>query len=129
MQTLKINIPDGFVIDKFNEQTGEVSFKPKAKLPAMQRIKTVNDVLIDNNINPDDFTDENANLTADEKAYKIIKLIAKSLNEGWTPNWNNNNEYKDSNSNVGSRLCFKSRDLAEYAANQFTDVYKQFMTL
>jgi hypothetical protein len=86
----------------------------------------------------------------DDEAYKKLKIIILALNEGWKPNWNNGNEYKyypwfymdKSNgfsllsvtgactgSSVGSRLCFKSRELAEYAAKQFIELYKQFFTL
>jgi pantothenate kinase len=89
------------------------------------------------------------NDTPDEKAYKQIKIIVKALNEGWQPDWNNSNQYKYypwfymdvpsgfsldnvggncTNSRVGSRLCFKSRGLADYAAKQFLDLYKQFFT-
>jgi hypothetical protein len=90
----------------------------------------------------------------DEIAYKKLKVIVKALNEGWTPDWNDDDQYKwypwfelqKTNSNpsgfrldcvnyhyagsaVGSRLCFRSRELAEYAAKQFEDLYKQFFTL
>ena len=96
----------------------------------------------------DEFDRLTAKLDSDEKAYKLLKLIAITLNEGWTPDWNNDNQYKyypwfymggssgfrcsgcgdwRSGSDVGSRLCFKTRELAEYAANQFTETYKQFM--
>lgn len=85
--------------------------------------------------------------TPDEAAYKKLKVIVKALNEGWEPNWDNSNEvkyypwfYRSSSrgfsldgvgvgldgSVVCSRLCFKSRALAEYAANQFKDIYKAF---
>jgi hypothetical protein len=86
---------------------------------------------------------------------KLI-IIVQALNEGWVPNWNNDNEYKYygwfdmekeknnpsgfrlygvdsycSCSDVGSRLCFKSRELAEYAFKQkeILQLYKDFMTL
>jgi hypothetical protein len=91
----------------------------------------------------------------DEVAYKQLKVIIKALNESWTPDWNNDNQPKywpwflmgktKSNpsgfrlddgvdcscagSAVGSRLCFKSRELAEYAAKQFEDLYKQYLTI
>ena len=76
-------------------------------------------------------------------------VIAKALNEGWQPDWQNDNEYKYfpwfdmdnsssagrfsfdgaggqySHSNVGSRLCFKSRELSNYAGNQFEDIYRK----
>lgn len=85
--------------------------------------------------------------TPDEAAYKKLKVICQALNEGWTPDWENDDEYKYypyfdmsggfsfgyvdyyyRNSCVGSRLCFRTRELATYAANQFTDLYKTFFT-
>jgi hypothetical protein len=86
--------------------------------------------------------------TKDEIAYKKLKVIVKVLNEGWYPNWENSDEYKYvpwfeyssgsgfsdadcdcwySFSFVGSRLCFKTRELAEYAANQFKGIYNDFL--
>ena len=75
-------------------------------------------------------------------------IIFEVLNEGWKPNWNNSGEYKyypyfdirngfschayrygRSGTFVGSRLCFKSRELAEYAGKTFTDIYKQFFVI
>jgi hypothetical protein len=32
--------------------------------------------------------------TIDEAAYKKLKVIAKALNEGWQPDWSNENQYK-----------------------------------
>lgn len=145
-ETIKIQIPPGFEIDSFDKAAGEIRFKEKPK-KVTDRIKTVADVLADNDMTQVQFDYLNGD-TPDERAYKILKLLAKSLNEGWEPDWNNYNQYKyypwfwmggssgfrfdgfvgwGSNSHVGSRLCFKSRELAEYAANQFTDVYKTFM--
>jgi hypothetical protein len=151
MKSLKINIPNGFVIDKFDETTGEVSFKPTPKL-ITERIKTFEDVLLEINTDQTHFDSLCVGLSADEIAYKKIKLIAKVLNEGWTPDWTNSNETKyypwfemgspsgggfscydcarwNSFSGVGSRLCYKSRDLAIYAGKHFTDIYKDFLTL
>lgn len=90
--------------------------------------------------------------SADIQAYKQLKIIVEALNEGWKPNWNDSNERKwypyfdmrtssgfgfshsdfgrwTSSTTVGSRLCFKSEELAEYAGKQFTEIYKQFLTL
>lgn len=117
-----------------------------------ERIKTFADVLTELKIDPQDFHNRTYQLDADTKAYEQIKLIAKALNEGWTPDWSNDNEYKYypwfkmgspsgggfssydcdywiATSYIGSRLCFKSSDLAEYAGTQFTDIYKDFLTL
>ena len=87
-------------------------------------------------------------------AHAKLIIIAHALNRlgnngrQWKPDWNNYDQYKYypwfemggssgfrylvydgwfSLSLVGSRLCFKSRELAEYAGNQFTEIYKQFM--
>jgi hypothetical protein len=88
--------------------------------------------------------------TPDEIAYKSLKIICQALNEGWTPNWKNDNEHKYypwfymergsgfslggvnygcATSTVGSRLCFKSRDLAEYTVKTFLDLYKDYMVI
>jgi hypothetical protein len=80
-------------------------------------------------------------------AYQKLKIIARALNEGWTPDWDNQSQYKYypwfdmrgsglvfshvtywcQDSIVGSRLCFRSRELAEYAGTQFTDIYRAFL--
>ncbi len=83
-------------------------------------------------------------------AYRKLIIIARALNEGWVPDWENDSQYKyypwfdlssgsglsyhdyayrDSYSTVGSRLCFKSRQLAEYAGKQFLDIYKDFFII
>lgn len=91
-----------------------------------------------------------SNLPADmrkhfEAQYKMI-VIAEALNEGWMPDWNNYNEYKyypwfemspssfafDAScydaacayAGSGSRLKFRTRELSEYAAKQFIDIWK-----
>ena len=83
--------------------------------------------------------------------YKLV-TITEALNEGWQPNWNDSSEYKwniwwdvkasskktagsglsffgaddwHTRTTVGSRLCFKSRELAEYAAKTFRKLYEQ----
>jgi hypothetical protein len=149
MQTLTIQIPEGFEIDTLDTKTGQVKFKPKPK-KVTERIKTVADVLADHNLSQQQFDAGCEDLEPDEKAYRILKLLAKSLNEGWTPDWNDDRQDKwyawfymggssgfrcndygawNAYSAVGSRLCFKSRELAEHAGKNFTEVYKQFMTI
>lgn len=78
-------------------------------------------------------------------------LLAEVLNEGWRPNWDDDDEYKYypyfwmeseagggsgfsfyvcvgdySLSLFGSRLVFRSRELAIYAGTQFEAVYREF---
>lgn len=80
-------------------------------------------------------------------AHHQIERIAAALNEGWKPDWTNDNEYKYwpwfymgdggfsyhgyvssfARSIVGSRLCFKSRELAKYAGEQFLGIYQQWV--
>lgn len=93
--------------------------------------------------------------TKDEIAYRKLKTIAEALNEGWRPDWANSNEYKywpwfvynpaaagfscaaanyaASNTNafasVGSRLCYKTRELATYAGRQFEGLYNDFLLI
>jgi hypothetical protein len=90
-QTLKIQIPKGYQVASFDENTGEIKLKeiPKA---VTDRIKTVADVLADNGVTPEEFDELCEGLDPDEKAYRIMKLLTKSLNEGWVPDWNNSNE-------------------------------------
>lgn len=150
METLKIQIPKGFEVESFDKATGEVRFREKPKI-ALERIKTLDDVFADNGLTEAQFDLDCEGLSQDERAYKQLKLVAKSLNEGWTPDWNNNREAKwypwfymdggssgfrlhdyddwSSGSAVGSRLCFKSKALAEHAVKHFFEVYKQFFVI
>jgi len=81
-------------------------------------------------------------------AFSKALIIARALNEGWIPDFNNGKwdkyyPYFDMRSSaggfrfhdcayghasVGARLCFKSDELARYAGTQFEDIYKGFMT-
>lgn len=111
------------------------------------RIKTIGDVFAEAGVDSSYYTLRPGE-TEDELNYRLVKLIAKVLNEGWVPDWKDTNQYKyypwfevKSGSglafsdyvywltltDVGSRLCFKSRELAEYAGKQFIDIYNKFL--
>lgn len=150
MNTITIQIPDGMEIDNFDKATGVVKFKEKPR-DVKERIKTIEDLLKAHGLDQEEFDGQCNGLEDDEIGYRFIKLLAKSLNEGWLPDWDNSNEYKyfpwfymqngspgfrvdgfgtwSANSATGSRLCFKTRELAEYAGKQFVDVYKKFMII
>lgn len=150
METLKIKIPKGFEVDSFNKETGEIKFKETPK-SVMERVKIIEDVLKENGLTLAEFKKSCEGLSEDEINYRLIKFISRALNEGWHPDWSNSDEYKYvpwfnmgssasgfsyddydywvTDSDAGSRLCFKSRELAEYAGKQFTDVYKKFMLI
>ncbi|MEX0597372.1 MAG: hypothetical protein WD512_12835 [Candidatus Paceibacterota bacterium] len=79
--------------------------------------------------------------------FQSLVVIIKALNEGWTPDWNDNDEYKYypwfdmsknvpsychcnyyySGSDVASRLCFKNSKIAEYCVKHFIDLYVDYM--
>jgi hypothetical protein len=98
-------------------------------------------------ISTDDPFGDNAACVALQK----LTIISRALNEGWTPDWSNSSQYKYypyfkanpagsglsfhgydgwlTDTNVGSRLCFKSAELARYAGEQFIDLYNDFLTI
>jgi|SRR5688572_6214546 len=137
--------------DKPGKKLLETLF-PELKKPEriIDRVKTFEDACHELGI--DDFT-VNSTLSSDQQvavnAMAMMLVITQALNEGWKPNWNNSNEFKwfpwfemrsgfglsfsnysgtYSVTGVGSRLCFKSEELANYAGKQFEDIYKQYMT-
>ncbi len=82
-----------------------------------------------------------------------LMVIAEALNEGWTPDWSNGEwdkwypwfnmdnsssagrfsfdgaDTQRSYSRVGSRLCFKSEELADYAGTQFLELYRELFVI
>ena len=93
MNTLKIQIPDGFKIDSFDVESGEVKFAPLPK-DIKERIKNFGDVLKYHGITMSEFTLKYGSLELDEQAYIQLKMIVSALNEGWIPDWNNDDEWK-----------------------------------
>lgn len=118
------------------------------------QVKTFDDACrilgIDGNILTGSLSDALANDADSVTAYTKLIIIARALNQGWVPDWSNSSQYKYvpwfkhksgfglsfydyggwyTNTGVGSRLCYKSKDLAEYAATQFADLYNDFLTI
>lgn len=84
--------------------------------------------------------------------YQLV-IIAEALNEGWKPNWDNFDErkyypwfdmelsssgsgfscygcgYRVAGSLVGSRLCFKTAELARYIGETFIELYRDYFVL
>ncbi len=113
------------------------------------RVKTYEDACRELSMNP---LDENKlmklGLTKHDIAYQKLVTIAKSLNEGWVPNVCDNSVYRwypwfvtngspssfafrgsccgvaTAFAGSGSRLKFRTHELAEYAAKQFIDIWK-----
>ena len=81
-------------------------------------------------------------------AYHKLTVITRALNNGWKPNWDDQNEWKyyplfryvnaglsyasanysatSTNALIGSRLCFPTSALAKYAAEHFADLYRDY---
>lgn len=117
----------------------------------MERIKTYEDACAELGFDPEEIK-VSGGLDSDRKsiqAYSKLSVIAKALNEGWEPDWKNHSQYKytvwmkdsgsglafygygvwRSDTGVGSRLCFKSAELAEYAGKQFESIFQDFAKL
>lgn len=134
---------------------GKVSLSDKIT----DRIKTFEDACAELGINKPNFlfniTNDGKGFTNSDvlafDALSQLTLIVRALNEGWTPDWRDSNQskyyvwltdYKPGSgfsrsfcdnsitvATVGSRLCFKSSELAEYAGEQFRDLYNQYFNL
>ena len=110
-----------------------------------QEIKTMSDVYRVNGI-----TKLTTPPETKERYYEDLILVAKALNGNWKPDWNDINEYKwfpyfqvssgfrfsYANTNydygltftrIGSRLCFKNKQIAEYAGKIFIEQYEKLM--
>lgn len=81
-------------------------------------------------------------------AYHKLTVITRALNNGWKPNWDDQNEWKyyplfryvnaglsfaytynsaaKTYAMIGSRLCFPTSALAKYAAEHFADLYRDY---
>lgn len=129
---------------------GAVKIEPKN---IMDRISSFDDILELNPPSPNEkrLLDYNGNEghMISARAYLMLSMISRVLNEGWKPDWTNQSQYKwipwfkDGGSGlslravdfwsttaiVGSRLCYKSKELVEFAATKFADIYRDFLTL
>ena len=152
-KTLQIQIPKGFKIEDFDINSGIIKFTTES---IIERIKSIDDAI--NELGEDD-EDVKAlrvieNLSIPKHIISQLQsiIIAKALNEVWVPDWNDSSQYKyfpyfDMESSsaggfvcndygsrgtyaaVGSRLCFKSRELAEYAGKQFKGIYEEYYVI
>ena len=137
-----ISCPEGYEIDKQNSTFEKIVFKKVAG-----EINSVQDAI--EILGESDSTVKQLRLlqslegVSDKFISEMeIEVVAKSLNEGWKPNWKDLNECKyfiwwamEGNyfnsvnycyrvAETSSRLCFKSRTLAEKASEILE---KQFM--
>lgn len=84
-------------------------------------------------------------------AYHKLTIIARAINGGWKPDWNDRTQYKyypvfyyenaglscanasdaaaRTDASFGSRLCFQTEAMSDYAAATFADLYTDFYCL
>lgn len=84
-------------------------------------------------------------------AYHKLTIIARAINGGWKPDWNDRTQYKYypifyyknaglscantlnaasfTSAHFGSRLCFQTEAMSDYAAATFADLYTDFYCL
>ena len=130
----------------------ENSISPGEPKDITERVKSYEDACAVLGLNPAELDVTVSGFGTDSnsiKAYGKLVVIARALNEGWTPDWTNSDEYKyypwfkydgagfgfsgtcyvcwSADAGVGSRLCFKTDALAEYAGKQFIEIYNEFL--
>lgn len=120
----------------------------KTKDKITDRIKTMDDVYSEFGIDKKTF--EKSFVFKEDLDAAKIRLIIKAFNEEWEPNWSNSSEtkytpyfqisgvgfsfssYSDywySGSGVGSRLCFKSKELCLFAIEQFKTEFENYFII
>lgn len=122
----------------------------------MNKIKTFEDACASLNLDPTSVIPDFSSFPENDRkamiAHAKLIIINQALNEGWKPDWSNDDEYKyypwfdmeESASGgfsysasdswhtatyVGSRLCFQSRELAKYAGTQFKELYEDYFVI
>ena len=113
----------------------------------MDRIKTFEDAMEETGRKGvPDFSDLPKDMRRHFIALYKMEVITEALNEGWKADWDNSDENKyypyfimspssfafcgsycglaSADAGSGSRLCYKTCELAEYSAKQFIDIWK-----
>ena len=154
LETAKKLYNDKTTQDWFKKQLETEFGKQLLKEFNYRNIKTFEDACEHLGINPDNLPNT-SHLEFDLAKpiiahYKLI-IIFKAVNNGWTPDWTNPNEYKyfpwfgfvSSSSGlsssdcicaiadtcVGSRLCTDKSEKAEFLGKQFKDLYEDYLLL
>ena len=118
------------------------------------RVKTYEDACAVLGIDPHTSMPDTSDCPKEDRrayiAFHKLVVITRVLNEGWRPDWSNTSQpkwfnwrYTNGNAglacaasdgapslahaNFGSRLCFKSEALADYAAETFKGLYEEYL--
>ena len=139
--------------DWFKKELEEKFSKDLFLLKVFEKIKTFEDArkcveISDNVKNLLEYNGIDRDMISSQAHAKLI-IIAKAINNGWKPDWNNTDQrkwfpvfilssgfgfvgsdynYAYANSYVGSRLCFQSEEQSDYAGTQFIEIYKDLLT-
>lgn len=132
----------------------EDTFGKKFFKSIKDRIKSYEDACRELGIDPEDLPEVDNCEPEDQAsiiAFYKLSIIARALNEGWKPNWKDSSEYKwfpwfkvnrdaagvgysltnntatYAYATVGSRLCFKSDELAAYFGKQFENLWSEYL--
>lgn len=147
MKKIEIEVPEGKRAEWVNGVLTLVDEQPKN---VMDRIKTFEDAYFALGVEHLLVKGRDAikSCSTDLAAYIDLRIIVAALNEGWEPTFaedekrwypwfeiedsgvayaNASSDSSGTYSYFGSRLAFKSRELAEYAGKQFIDIYKAFL--
>ena len=123
----------------------EELFPELKPISIIDRVKTYEDAL--EVLRRDHFNEKN--LYPREIARRMLEIIIEALNEGWKPNFNDIKQSKwycfsigvntglrfssstishtSANTNINVHLCLKSKELADYVGEQFTDLYEEML--
>lgn len=149
MNTLKINVPEGFEIDKDKSTFEEIVFKPiKKELPkTWEDLKNIEGYYVsdDSDLEPADIycSDRNRNIfVTEEQAQAAIALAQLSqlrevYRQGWVPDWNNSNQQKFCIIKMSGHLdrsllwssahflCFQSIEIRDQFLKNFKDLIEE----
>lgn len=141
MKTIKIEVPEGYEIDRVNSTIDNIVIKKIGK------IETVEDACnelgeTDEQVKILRLLEQN-NIPEKEIAVQQWKVIVKALNKGWVPDFNNTDQrkyypwfnlqggvslysvsYVSQSSFVPPYFLFKDEETVRYAISQFSSVYK-----
>lgn len=119
-----------------------------------ERVKTYEDACAVLGIDPHTSMPDTSDCPKEDRrayiAFHKLVVITRALNEGWRPDWSNTDQpkwfnwwYANGNAGLacaysngapsyacahfGSRLCFKSEALADYAAETFKGLYEEYL--
>ena len=135
---------------RLNNESAKLREIINAESDVTKRVKTFADACIECGTTEDEFNNRfksYVGISEDNIFYEKAKIVAQALNEGWTPDWKNKDQYKwypyfiaspfgfdgtdyggwITYTGAGSRLCYRTSELAEYAGKQFAEFYEKFI--